>query len=57
MKESKLAKDTHQLERVKIKTGKSIERKQAKKGNSRTREGRDWSVHENKAMQLGMLTR
>ena len=39
-KASKLARDTHSLERAEVGIGKNIERKQASKGHLLAREGR-----------------
>ena len=39
-KASKLARDTHTLERAEVEIGKCMESKQASKGHSHTREGR-----------------
>ena len=41
-KASKLAWDTHKLERVEVGIGKDMESKQASKGYSLPREGRGW---------------
>ena len=39
-KESKLARDTHILERAEVRTGENVKSKQASKGYSLSREGR-----------------
>ena len=41
-KASKPARDTHFLERAKVRIGKSMESQQASKGHSLSREGRGW---------------
>ena len=41
-KASKLARDTHHLERAEVGIGENIESKQASKGHSQTREDRGW---------------
>ena len=41
-KGSKLARDTHQLERAEVGIGKNMESKQASKGHLQTRKGRGW---------------
>ena len=41
-KASKLARDTHILERVEVGISKNMESKQASKGHSLSREGRGW---------------
>ena len=41
-KASKLARDTHLLERAKVGIGENMVSKQANKGHSLAREGRDW---------------
>ena len=41
-KASKLARDTHFLERAEVGIGKNMESKQATRDNSLTREGRGW---------------
>ena len=41
-KASKLARDTHKLERAEVGIGENMESKQASKGHSQTREGRGW---------------
>ena len=41
-KASKLARDTHKLERVEDGIGKNMESKQANKGHLLPREGRGW---------------
>ena len=41
-KASKLARDTHVLERAEVGIGENMENKQASKGHSRSREGRGW---------------
>ena len=41
-KASKLARDTHKLERAEVGIGENMESKQASKGHSLTREGRGW---------------
>ena len=40
--ESKLARDTHSLEKEEVGIGENMESKQASKGHSHTREGRGW---------------
>ena len=42
LKASKLARDTHSLERAEVGIGKNMESKQASKRHSQTREGRGW---------------
>ena len=42
-KASKLARDTHFLERVEVGIGENMESKQASKGHLQTREGRGWN--------------
>ena len=39
---SKLARDTHKLERAEVGIGENMESKQASKGHSLSREGRGW---------------
>ena len=41
-KASKLAWDTHKLERAEVLIGENTESKQASKGHSHSRKGRDW---------------
>ena len=41
-KASKLARDTHILERAEVRMGENMESKQASKGHLPTREGRGW---------------
>ena len=41
-KASKVARNTHQLERAEVGIGENMESKQASKGHSQTREGRGW---------------
>ena len=41
-KASKLARDTHFLERAAVRIGENMESKQASKKHSQTREGRGW---------------
>ena len=41
-KVSKLARDTHSLERAEVGIGEKMESKQASKGYSQTGEGRGW---------------
>ena len=52
-KASKLARDTYPLERAEVGIGENMDSKQASKGHSQTREGRDWNLYEyyNKASQ------
>ena len=42
-KASKLARDTHLLERAEVGIGKNMESKQASKGHSLARKGRGWN--------------